>query len=195
MKKTFLSLVVSLFLFISSKAFAQQASGSSGGGSGRHGAGFGVGQVFLLGDFADPFSNGLGMEFFHSYDASEMFGLMTIINLSNHSNADESNKLSLRGITPNLKMNLIYFDRFSVHALAGIGVYFINEKLGVREGSVTTMGFNFGTGFDLTLSDHFRFGTQLKFHSIFEAKDTSLSPPMTIGGTYMGLFLNLTYLF
>lgn len=191
--------VLALFVLVAittSFPFAKQAQGAAD----RHGIGFDLGQVLLMGDFSKSFSDSLGLGLTYSYEASDMFGLLLHVNASNHSNADESNKLMIKGVSPDLRVNLAYFDKLVLYGFGGFGLFKIDETINRVEGSALTLGLNLGTGFLLELSPHFGFGTSLGFHSIFaktDSKTVTESNPggFMIGGTYLGVFLNLFYLF
>lgn len=167
--------------------------------AGEHGAGVGLGQVLLLGDFAKNFTDNLGFHFMYSYEASQMFGLLGTVALSSHSNADGSNTLDMKGFTPALRINLAYVDKLVLYTFLGFGLYQVDEKVGAQQGSVTTLGLAMGGAVNLALDKHFQFGTELSFHNVFGKTDpttvSSQSPGLSIGGTYIGLFLNLFYIF
>lgn len=160
---------------------------------GQHAAGLSLGQVILLGDFSTHFSDSLGFQITHQYDASDLFGVLTHISLSSHSDTTGTDDLSIKGITPNLKANLAYFDKIIVYTYGGFGLFSISEKTGGRESSVTTIGFDLGGGFDLELNEHFLFGTTLSFHNLFGKTDKATA--VSVGGTYVALFLNVKYVF
>ena len=191
--------VLALFLFsllIIAGLPVQKAKAATG----EHSAGFGFGQNLLMGDFSKNFSDSLGFQLMYGFEASEMFGLLAHISYSNHSNASGSNSLTIKGIAPDLKINLAYFDKLVLYGLTGFGIYKVDESLDHNAGSVVTLGFDLGAGFLLNLDKHFAFGTSLAFHNIFGKTDTATvnaSAPngITIGGTYMGIFLNLFYIF
>lgn len=166
----------------------------------RHGVGLDLGQVLLMGDFSKSFSDSLGFGFTYSYEASDMFGLLLHFSGSSHSNADESNKLTIKGVSPDLRVNLAYFDKLVLYGFGGFGLFKVDETINHIDGSALTLGLNLGTGFLLELSPHFEFGTSLGFHNIFAKTDsktvTSTNPGgFSIGGTYLGVMLNLFYLF
>jgi hypothetical protein len=168
--------------------------------AGQHGAGIGIGQVFLLGDFAESFSNSVGFDAMYSYEASDIFGLLTHITYSSHSNGDDTNTLRLIGVSPDLRISLAYIDKLVLYAFTGFGLFSANQKLGNSSGSVITFSFNAGGGFGLALGPHFQFGTQLGLWSIFNknAKTTSDGGgvgTMEIGGTTLNLLVTGTYLF
>ena len=167
---------------------------------GRSGIGVNVGQVLLMGDFSKNFSDSLGWGFSYSYEASDMFGLLANLTFSNHTNANGSNTLGIKGLSPDLRVNLAYFDKLVLYAFGGFGLFRINETVAQVPGSVWTFGLDLGTGFLLELDPHFQFGTSLGFHNIFSKTDPSTSTSTNpngnlMGGTYLGIMLNIFYLF
>ena len=191
--------VLALFIFALA-ALSFIAPKQARAAAGEHGVGLGLGQVLLMGDFAKNFSDSLGFQGIYSYEASQVFGLLVNLSLSSHSNADASNTLSLKALSPNLRINLAYIDKLVLYTFGGFGLVKADEKIGALQGSVTTLGFNLGAAFYLALDKHFQFGTQLSFHNVFGKTDpttvTATNPNgLSVGGTYLGLFLNVMYIF
>jgi opacity protein-like surface antigen len=192
--KRIVSTVLVLLAALSSSAIAAESHGGMGPGSMAVGGGFG--QVLLLGDFGGNFSDSLGYHLNFDYEASQMFGLLVTLGMSNHDNADSTNSLGIKSLTPDLKVNLAYIDKLTLYTLLGFGIYRVSETIGKTSGSVTTVGFNMGGGFNLALSEHFLFGTEVDFTSVFSKTDsTPGQPALKIGGTTLGLFLNVGYIF
>lgn len=166
---------------------------------GMHGLGLGIGQTLLMADFSKNVSDALGYQLMYSYEASPMLGLLAMLSISEHSNSAGTNTLNIKGLSPNLKVNLAYIDKLIVYMVAGLGFFVVDEKVGTLQGTITTLGFDLGGGFSLALSKHVQFGTQILFNSIFNQTTSTDNPPnpsgMTIGGTYVGLYLNVMYLF
>ncbi len=193
----FFTFLLAFFFCISTNPV--HAAKGGGGGSG-HNAGFGIGQSLLMGDFSKYFSDSISYHLIYGFNASPLFGLLTNITFNDHANANESNTLSMKGITPNLKINLAYVDVLVVYAFSGFGLFLVEEKIGEVQGSVTVLGFDLGAGVDLALHPKFNFGTSMSFHNIFNKTDpttiTSANPTgLNIGGTFFRLFLNLQYVF
>lgn len=187
---------LALFLLILSIASPQNARAAGG----QHGVGLGLGEVLLMGDFAKNFDNSIGFHGLYNYDASALFGLLVEVTYGSFSGgAANANSLSIMGLTPHLKINLAYIDKLIVYSLVGFGLYKVSEKIGTIDAGVTTLGFDMGAGVNLALDQHILFGTQLAFSNIFGKTDsatvTSTSPGLSVGGTYIGLFLNFIYVF
>src|SRR5262245_4480544 len=81
------SSVLALFVFLAALLTATAAPRAHAA-SNRHGLGFDIGQVLLMGDFSKDFSDSLGWGFTYSYEASDMFGLLAHFSYSSHSNND-----------------------------------------------------------------------------------------------------------
>ncbi|HRK01320.1 MAG TPA: hypothetical protein PLH57_01530 [Oligoflexia bacterium] len=185
--------------FVSQSALAQQGGGS-GPAIGSHTAGFGLGQVMLLGDFGQRLDDSIGFQFLYEYQASELFGLYVTIEKSSHSNANETEKLSLFGVIPHLRANMAYVDQLTLFGFTGFGLMKASQTQNNVEGSVLTVVFDVGGGFDLALSERFVFGTTFAFHNVFGKTDsvtiTTNDPDgFSIGGTYLSLMLNVKYRF
>ncbi|MGE4232800.1 MAG: outer membrane beta-barrel protein [Bacteriovoracia bacterium] len=167
---------------------------------GEHSAGLGFGQVVLMGDYVKYFDNIIGLNLLYEYEASALFAIHSVIHYSSHTDTTGVNSLAIKGASPNLRINLAFFDKLSVYTMLGLGLYMIDETIGTLSGSGTTLGLNLGAGFDLSLDKHFKFGSALSFHNVFSKTDSSTisdSTPsgLNIGGTFMSLFLNIMYVF
>lgn len=185
-----LGLTFALLLFASTTSHAAEST---------HTVGIGVGEVLLMGDFSKNVDNALGLNLIYHFGASQLFGLTTLAHISSHSGGNGQNSLAIKGLSPNVRVNLGYYDRIVVYTLGGFGFFLVDEKIGVQSGSVTTFGLNLGGGVDLLLHPHFKFGTALTFHNIFGKTDPASaigsSAALSIGGTYVGLFLAMGYIF
>lgn len=195
-------LLILLFPLVISATPFQHAFGAAG----EHSAGLGVGQVVLLGDWGSYYSNALGFNGMYDFESSELFGLLINLSYSSHSNTtDASSYLHILGLTPDIKVNFAYFDKLVIYGLAGLGLFHVEQAKRIEpenrlfEGSVFTIGFNAGAGFDLRVDDHYSFGTVFSFHHVLGKTDTDTmvggTPGLEIGGTYMRLFLNFMYVF
>ncbi len=165
----------------------------------EHSLGLGFGQVILMGDFEKNFSDSIGYDLTYDYNASEIFGIYVDASYHKHRNASGENTAIIKGLAPSLKANFAYVDKLTVYGLAGLGLYWVGETTGEIAGSVTTFGFNAGPGAELRLDDHLKFGTNVGFYNLFTKSDTEAKNPfgkgMTIGGTFVRLFINISYIF
>lgn len=167
--------------------------------AGDHGAGLGLGQAMLMGDWAEDVDDTLAFTLKYSYEASALFGLMADIYYASHSNNVGTNSLSVKGLTPNLRVNFAYIDKLVLYGFTGFGLFLVDKTEGTASGSVMTLGYNLGAAANLALNEHFQFGTELSFHNIFgktTAADTvANTPSISIGGTYLLVSLNVMYIF
>lgn len=167
--------------------------------AGDHGAGIGFGQILLMGDLAKNFTDNIGFHAIYSFEASELLGLIANLHYSSHTGANPTDSLSLKGFVPNLRINFAYIDKLVVYGFTGFGLYMVDQTIGTQVGSVTTLGFDMGIAVNLTLHKHLQFGTELSFNNIFGKTDpttvTDTSTGVSIGGNFIGLFLNVTYIF
>lgn len=169
-------------------------------GAGEHSLGIGFGQVMLFGSkFGDTASNDLGYNFIYEYKVSDMFSVLADYGYSRHLNDDRQNELIFKTFSPNFKLNFGYYDRLTIFGLAGFGLYHVNRTTGPYAGSVNSFGFNAGPGIDLRLNRHFKFGSMITFHNVFDKNDAEAKNPsgkgMEIGGTYLRMFITASYVF
>jgi hypothetical protein len=169
---------------------------------GEHSLGLGIGDEILFGNFSSNFPDSMAFQLNYNYDASPLIGLTVMASLGSHSNAITGGSLGIDGLTPDLRFNLAKFETLTFYAMSGFGLYKISESFGgsTPSASVTTIGFNLGGGFELRLAKHFAFGTSLDFYNIFSKTDDSTAAAnggtgTTVGGTYMHLMLNFSYIF
>jgi hypothetical protein len=165
-----------------------------------HSLGLGLGHVMLMGNFSDVGANDLGFNLFYEYKTSEVFSLLIDYGYSKHIANNHQNELIIKSLSPNLKIIFNEIDNLSIFGAGGFGFYHINRTTAPYAGSITGFGLNLGPGFDLTLNDHFKFGTWITLHSVFDKNDPDAKGPngktdMTIGGSYIRLFLSASYIF
>lgn len=165
----------------------------------EHSFGVGFGQVILMGDLAKQVSDTIGLGLIYDYKASELFGVMVEGGYSKHIDSTGKNSFIARSFSPNLRVNLSYFDNLTIFAFGGFGIYSLDKTLFPTSGSVTTFGLDMGPGFELRLAPHAKFGSFISFNNAFTKSDSqavnSLGNGMSIGGTYMRLFLTASYIF
>lgn len=166
---------------------------------GEHALGVGFGEVILAGGLEKNHSDSLGLSILYDYRASELFGLMVDLSYSKHTDDTGRNTLKILGASPSLRANLAYFDKLMAYMTVGFGVFQVSETLGLASGSVTTFGFTAGPGIELRLNTHLKFGILTTFHHLFTRSDPQAQNPagkgLSIGGTYLRLFLSLQYVF
>lgn len=161
----------------------------------QHGLGIGLGETFLLGNFAKYGEDKITADLFYSYAASYSFDLLLNAHISEHK--DKSERMKLMGLTSSIKARFVEFDSFSPYFLGGLGFYSPQAKRVVNGDNQwsdrkITFGLNFGGGFDLRLNDHYVVGLLGQMHCPFQVKQDQGS---NIKGYYFKLLITAMYLF
>lgn len=161
----------------------------------KHGVGIGLGQTFLLGDYADHGDSKITMDLLYTYAASYSFDILVDAHHSTHQKNGEKMKLS--GINGAIKARLFEFDNFSPFVLGGLGFYVPQARRvvnGNKKWSDQKLGFgmNFGGGLDLRLNDNYVVGVLGQMHWPFTLKQDD-QPDLK--GYYFKLLITGTYLF
>jgi hypothetical protein len=181
---------------VEEKASAQNSTDS---GSPRklrqHGFGFGLGETFLLGNYAKYGSDKITMDFFYSYAASYSFDLLVNAHVSEHT--DNSEKMKLMGLTSSIKGRFVEYDNLSPYFLGGLGFYAPKAKRSVNNTTKwtdqkVTFGLNFGGGVDLRLNDHYVVGVMGQMHAPFKIQQDEQSDLKVY---YFKLLITGMYLF
>jgi opacity protein-like surface antigen len=161
----------------------------------QHGLGFGIGETFLLGNYAKTGEDKITLDLLYSYAASYSFDLLINAHMSEHK--DNSERMRLMGLTGSVKARVVEFDNFSPYFLGGLGFYLPEAKRSV-DGSNTwsdkkvTFGLNFGGGADLRLNENYAVGVMGQMHWPFAIKQDEGSD---IKGYYFKLLITGMYLF
>lgn len=161
----------------------------------RSSLGIGIGQNFLLGDFADLGEDAITFDLFYSYRASYSFDLL----INAHFSEQDFNRteVSLLGLAASIKSHLFHLDSFSPFLLGGLGFYrpevtrVIDGALVESEAKIT-FGANAGAGVDLKLNDNYTVGILAQLHAPFRIKQDT-QPAVT--GMYSKLMLTAFYTF
>ncbi|MFP5457762.1 MAG: outer membrane protein [Bacteriovoracia bacterium] len=160
-----------------------------------HSFGLGLGQTFLLGNYADHGDNKIAMDLLYAYAASYSFDLLINAHWSEHQSDKE--KLRVMGLNGSIKSRLFEFDNFSPYVLGGLGFYapkakrFEAGRLQKTDDKIT-FGANFGGGVDLRLNDDWTVGALGQLHWPFSMKQSNQS---ALKGYYFKLLLTLAYSF
>lgn len=175
-----------LLLFIAITLFA--ANAYAAGNDKPHSAGFIVGQAWPSGEIGKDVDGNIAPGIFYEYEASDVFSLYSSYLRSSHS----AGKLRIGSADLGIKANLVNYDKLSPYAFLGMGLYFVDKKVGAANelASANLFGFNFGAGADLDLSDIFYIGMFFSFHNMF-AKNIALpvAGNTELSGRWAGLFL------
>jgi hypothetical protein len=171
-------------------------SGSSARRLQQHGLGFGLGETFLLGDYAKYGKDKITVDLLYSYAASYSFDLLVDAHLSEHK--DQNERMKLMGLNTSIKGRFVEFDNLSPYFLGGLGFYAPQAKRKNANGGTTwsdqkvTFGLNFGTGVDLRLNDHYVVGVMGQMHWPFKVQQENQSD---LKGYYFKLLITGMYLF
>ncbi|HXH76721.1 MAG TPA: hypothetical protein VNJ08_17250 [Bacteriovoracaceae bacterium] len=161
----------------------------------QHGLGLGIGQTFLLGNYADQGEDKITMDVLYSYAASYSFDLLLNAHMSEHEHRNE--KMKVMGLTSSIKARVVEYDNFSPFVLGGLGFYAPRAKRLIAgtpkwTDQKVTFGLNFGGGFDLRLNDQFVVGILGQTHWPFMVKQDVGSD---LKGYYFKLLITGMYLF
>jgi hypothetical protein len=161
----------------------------------QHGLGLGLGQTFMLGNYAKYGNDKLTMDILYSYAASYSFDLLVNAHMSKHK--DESESMTVMGLSTSIKGRLVEYDNFSPFVLAGLGFYAPKAERRI-DGNIKdsdqkiTFGVNFGGGIDLRLNEEFVVGVLGQMHWPFVVKQDD-QPDLR--GYYFKLLITGMYLF
>ena len=161
----------------------------------QHGIGLGLGQTFLLGNYAKHGTDKITADILYSYAASYSFDLLVNAHMSEHK--DESEKIKVMGLATSIKGRMVEYDNFSPYFLGGLGFYAPKAERTIN-GSIKrttqkmTFGLNFGGGLDLRLNDEFVVGVMGQMHRPFVTKQDD-QPDLR--GYYFKLLITGMYLF
>jgi len=156
---------------------------------GSHNLSIDVGQVFLMGDLGESYSDNLGFRMHYTYSASDLFAFDTSAGYSSHNQSPKS--LSMVSLLAGLRLNLAWYDRVIPFAVFGLGFY--RPSYSFEDGTSvasTLFGVHLGPGVNLLLTDKVFFGSTLTFHDIFSSVKTTANRTLEMGGTYTSFLLH-----
>jgi hypothetical protein len=162
----------------------------------QHGLGLGLGQTFLLGNYAKHGNDKITLDLLYSYAASYSFDLLINAHMSEHREADE--RMKLLGLTSSIKGRFVEYDNLSPYFLGGLGFYAPQAKRAKSSGGTQwsdqkiTFGLNFGGGVDLRLNEHYVVGVMGQMHWPFKVQQENQSD---LKGYYFKLLITGMYLF
>jgi hypothetical protein len=155
-----------------------------------------VGQVFLMGNMGNNYSDAIGTQLHYTYGVSDLFGFDSSVGYSSHSDGQFSMATALMG----LRTNLSYYDRVVPYSIFGLGFYKPSYTYQTSTGqdslSPILFGVHLGFGVDLLISHRIFFGSALTFHDIFGGDDRQTpAGPIAVGGTFTSFLVHLGYTF
>ena len=148
-----------------------------------------MGQVFLMGDWGNRYSDSIGTQIHYTYGVSDLFGFDSSLGYSDHADG----KFSMTTLLTGLRTNLSWYDKVVPYGIFGMGFYKPNYNItpsgGVITGSTTSVspllfGVHLGPGVDLALTKQVFFGASLTFNDIFGNTQMVNNQPFNVGGTF-----------
>jgi hypothetical protein len=161
----------------------------------QHGVGLGLGQTFLMGNYASHVNDKITLDALYSYAASYSFDLLINAHLSEHQ--DQSERMKVMGLASSIKARVVEYDNLSPYFLGGLGFYAPQARRNSANGTKwtdqkVTFGLNFGGGVDLRLNDHYVVGVMGQMHWPFRVEQNNQSD---LKGYYFKLLITGMYLF
>lgn len=177
------------------EAVAADSTAPSPRGIHTHSIGGGLGQTFLLGNYAKYGEDKITLDLFYAYAASYSFDILVDLHWSKHQ--DKGEKMITKGVATSIKSRLFEFDNFSPFVLGGLGFYSPRAQRRTSTGKKwtdekLTFGLNFGGGVDLRLNEHWTVGALGQMHWPFAVKQDDQSD---LKGYYFKMLLTLMYTF
>jgi len=154
-----------------------------------------MGQVFLMGNLGDKYTDSIGTGVRYTYGVSDLFAFESALGYSNHSDG----KLSMTSLQAGLRTNLAWYDRVIPYASFGLGFYRPSYDVGsmgltsnpTESVSPMLFGVHLGPGVDLEVTKQFFFGASLTFNEVFgNTQQLSNGKTFDVGGTYTSFFLH-----
>jgi hypothetical protein len=158
-----------------------------------HTFGVGLGETFLMGNYAKHGEDKITMDLFYAYAASYSFDVLVNAHWSTHE--DKRERMRVAGLNAAIKSRLFEFDNFSPFVMGGLGFYaprakrYVGGDLKKSEQKIT-FGPNFGGGADLRLNDQWTIGALGQLHWPFSIEQDNQSD---LKGYYFKLLLTIAY--
>ena len=152
-----------------------------------------VGQVFLMGDLAEKYSDNIASRLHYTYGVSEIFGFDASVGYSSHSDGD----FSMASLVTGLRTNLSWYDKVVPYAVFGMGFYKPSFQVSPTSSvSPLLFGLHLGPGVDLQMTKNLFFGAGVTFHDIFgNTEVTQDGKTVEVGGTFISFLLHVGYTF
>ena len=167
----------------------------NGNSIGSHALGIGLGQTFLVGDFADNGDDSITVDLYYRYKASYSFDLFVNGHYSSHSIQEQSSTVT--GLAAGIRGKVFDFDAFTPYVVAGLGFY-LPKVTRMVEGQIVesetkvTFGNHLGVGGELELNNNFSVGVLGHYHNPFDIKQ-DVGPE--VQGSYYKLLFTTLYSF
>lgn len=149
-----------------------------------------VGQVFLLGDMGNRYSDSIGYQAHYTYGVSDLFGFDSSLGYSSHSDGQFSMFSALTG----LRVNMAYYDKVVPYTIIGLGFYKPSYSVSTANSEITSssvlFGLHAGAGVDLLLTKSLFFGASLTLHDVFGSNQQVANSNESMGGTYASFLIH-----
>lgn len=153
-----------------------------------------LGQVFLMGNLNQQYSDSIGTQIHYTYGVSDIFGFDSSVGYSEHSDG----KFAMTTLLSGLRLNMSWYDKVIPYAIFGLGFYRPSYRdpsaIVPADSSISAVlfGVHLGPGLDLELSKNLFFGAALTFHNMFGTTKTYANgTPLNVGGSYTSFLLHL----
>ncbi|MDR3606686.1 MAG: hypothetical protein P4M08_04805 [Oligoflexia bacterium] len=167
---------------------------------GTHNLALEMGQVFLMGNLGNNYSDAIGTQVHYTYGVSDLFGFDSSVGYSSHSGGNYSMFSALAG----MRTNLAWYDKIVPYFSFGLGFYRPSYSgSGSASGSSQVMlpagdsvsallfGVHMGPGVDLEVTKHVFFGASLTLHDMFGSTQTvANNQNVNTGGIYTSFLLH-----
>ncbi|MEK7690346.1 MAG: hypothetical protein AAB425_04925, partial [Bdellovibrionota bacterium] len=146
-----------------------------------------VGQVFLMGDLSDRYTDSLGSRFHYTYGVSDLFAFDGSFGYSSHSDGD----YTLTSLLTGLRVNLAWYDKVIPFGVFGMGFYMPSYLIKPNERlSPIVFGLHVGAGVELELTKQLFFGTALTLHNAFTTTKQTVVGPREVGGSFASFIVH-----
>jgi hypothetical protein len=149
-----------------------------------------IGQVFLMGDLGNKYSDAIGEQIHYTYGVSELFGFDSSLGYSSHSDGNFSMVTALTGF----RLNLSYYDKIVPYFIGGLGFYKPTYTVDGAGSSTTAssvlFGLHAGVGVDLELTRSLFFGASLTLHDVFGSDQTVNNTQLAMGGSFASFLIH-----
>lgn len=153
-----------------------------------------LGQVFLMGDLSNQYSNSIGTQLHYTYGVSDLFSFDSSLGYSQHSNG----QYSLATLLTGMRLNMSWYDKIVPYFIGGLGFYrpsYIDTTVSSSSGpsyvNAVLFGIHLGPGVDLQLSKSMFFGASLTLHEMFGTQETWANGTVfNVGGSFVSFFLH-----
>ncbi len=151
-----------------------------------HNIALNLGQVFLMGNLTEKYSDNLGTQLSYTYGVSDILGFHSSIGYSEHSEG----QFSLLSAVAGIRTNLNWYDKVVPNATVGLGFYRPSYQLTPTTSLAPILfGMHLGVGADLVMTKQIFFGAALTFNDIFSNTRQLPSGSFEVGGTYISFNL------